>query len=92
MLVLRSTVAIVAVALLSFGAIVDARPLKRDTDPAPQYRIDTTQLPGLDSGLTALPQWSGNMPVGSGNTLFFWYAQAADPTSDNLIFWHNGGP
>ncbi|KAG0002717.1 hypothetical protein BGZ79_002464 [Entomortierella chlamydospora] len=92
MLVLRSTVAIVAVALLSFGAIVDARPLKRDTDPAPQYRIDTSQLPGLDSGLTALPQWSGNMPVGNDNTLFFWYTQAADPTSNNLIFWHNGGP
>ncbi|KAF9396710.1 hypothetical protein BGX21_009429, partial [Mortierella sp. AD011] len=92
MLVLRSAVTIVAVALLSFGAIVDARPVEYAIDPAPQYRIDTTKLPGLDSGLTALPQWSGNMPVGSGNTLFFWYAQAANPMSNNLIFWHNGGP
>ncbi|KAF9169486.1 hypothetical protein BGX20_010260, partial [Mortierella sp. AD010] len=63
MLVLRSAVTIVAVALLSFGAIVDARPVEYAIDPAPQYRIDTTKLPGLDSGLTALPQWSGNMPV-----------------------------
>ncbi|KAF8986367.1 hypothetical protein BGZ46_005552 [Entomortierella lignicola] len=92
MLALRSTVAIVAVALLSIGSIVNARPVSAFTDPAPQYRIDTTKLPGLDSGLTALPQWSGQLPVGSGNTLFFWYVQASNPNSTNLIFWHNGGP
>ncbi|KAF9098125.1 hypothetical protein BGX27_000867 [Mortierella sp. AM989] len=93
MLILRSTVAIVAAALFtSFGSIAVARPFERATDPAPQYRIDTTKLPGLDAELVALPQWSGNLPVGGSDTLFFWYTQAKDPMSNNLIFWHNGGP
>ncbi|KAF9173482.1 Cell death protease [Mortierella sp. AD011] len=61
-------------------------------DHAAKFRIDTAKLPGLDKELTALPQWSGDIPVGNNNTLFFWYTQAKNPKSDNLIFWHNGGP
>jgi len=83
---LRLTAAIVATVV-----VVAAKP-KHHTDPAAKYRINTAKLPGLDKDLADLPQWSGEMPVGGDNTLFFWYTQAKDAKNDNLIFWHNGGP
>ncbi|KAG0055259.1 Cell death protease [Gryganskiella cystojenkinii] len=89
MSILRLTVAIVAAVLVTPLSMVDA---KGHVNPADQYRIDTRKLPHIDHALTTLPQWSGQLPVSANNTLFFWYTQAADVKSDNLIFWHNGGP
>ncbi|KAF8925452.1 peptidase S10, serine carboxypeptidase [Dissophora ornata] len=81
---------------MAYIAMVSAVPLNTEnlasTNTAASYVINTSALPGLDAGLTALPQWSGLMPVGGANTLFFWYVQAANASSNNLIFWHNGGP
>ncbi|KAF9355730.1 hypothetical protein BGX26_006206 [Mortierella sp. AD094] len=87
------TFAIVAVSLVTYisstaTAIPQSQPLNR----ASQHRINTAKLPGLDKSLVALPQWSGEMPVGNNHTLFFWHVQAKNPASDNLIFWYNGGP
>ncbi|KAF9431623.1 hypothetical protein BGZ76_011914 [Entomortierella beljakovae] len=67
----------------------DSRILKNN---AAQYKINTSKLPKISKDLAALNQWSGNMPVGSDNSLFFWYIQAKDRRSDNVIFWYNGGP
>ncbi|KAF9436406.1 hypothetical protein BGZ76_004070 [Entomortierella beljakovae] len=89
MVILRSTAALLATAVIStFISSSSAAP----ASTASQYAINTTKLPGLDAALTALPQWSGLLPVGGNNTLFFWYVQAAKVESNKLIFWHNGGP
>ncbi|GJJ70583.1 hypothetical protein EMPS_02932 [Entomortierella parvispora] len=89
MSILRLTVALAAAALVTPLSTVAA---KGHVAPSDKYRIDTSKLPHIDHALKALPQWSGQMPVGTNNTLFFWYTQAANVKSDNLIFWHNGGP
>ncbi|KAF9196620.1 Cell death protease [Haplosporangium sp. Z 27] len=94
MSILRLTTAIVVAVLFTpfSAAAAAAKPHHHHADPAAKYRIDTTKLPGIDKGLTDLPQWSGNLDVGNNHTLFFWHAQAQNPKSDNLIFWYNGGP
>ncbi|KAF9202935.1 hypothetical protein BGZ49_006954 [Haplosporangium sp. Z 27] len=87
------TLATLAITLATCASSVAAAGVHQNsTDHAAKYRINTAKLPGLDKSLVNLPQWSGELPVSKGNSLFFWYIQAKNVASDNLIFWYNGGP
>lgn len=80
-------------------AVVDHR--NRSTAPYPLKSVVATSpdehvvnaLPGLKDGDFPTKQYAGHIPVEDGFHFYWLFESAsADPSSDPLVIWLNGGP